>query len=134
MRLSRTANADAERHVTSRVYIVVFLLLAVAIALPSAVNAQRAARIRATAQVVRSVLPETHAATARRLEELAQIDLDPDAEKQSPVMSSRGFVHVFTEPLVDERAYPNGQPGRERNLTRERQPRALQITVAYTAN
>jgi len=134
MRLIQTANADAEKHVTSRVYSIVFLLLTFAVALPPAMNAQQAARIRATARVVRSVLPETQAVTASRLESLTQIDLDPDAVTSSPVMSSRGFVHVSTEPLLDERAHPNGQLSRERDLSRNRHPEVLQITVAYTAN
>jgi hypothetical protein len=134
MRFIQTANRYAEQHVISRVYSIAIVIFTVAVALPSAINAQQAARIRATARVVGSVLPETQAVTESRLENLTQSDIGPDAAMRSPIMSSRGFAHVFTEPLFDKPDYSNTQAGRERVSAKKRHQTVLQITVAYTAN
>ena len=112
----------------------VFFALTLIVAVPMALEAQELMRIRASARVVRSVVPETHAAAAARMQQLAETGVSEVLDVKSAVETENRFAHIFTEKLANEVGSSLvGSPAIARTETRAYEPK-LRITVAYTAN
>lgn len=112
----------------------VLLALTLVFVLPMAMEAQESARIRVSARVVRSVVPETFAATAAHLQQISEAGVSEDVFVRRPVETDSRFAHIFTERLANEVGSTLlGSPAVAYTETRADEPE-LRITVAYTAN
>jgi hypothetical protein len=112
----------------------VILVLTLVFVLPMVVEAQESARIRVSARVVSSVVPETYAATAAHLQQISETGVGEDVAVRKPVETDSRFAHIFTQKLANEAGSTLvGSPVVEYAETEVDQPE-LRITVAYTAN
>jgi hypothetical protein len=112
----------------------IVLALTLVFALPMALEAQESARIRVSARVVRSVVPETFAATAAHLQQISETGVSEALGVRRPVETDSRFAHIFTQKLANEAGSTLvGSPVVEYAETEVDQPE-LRITVAYTAN
>ena len=110
----------------------VALLLIVMV--PEAAAAQKSARIRATARVVESVVPETLAATQQELSQLSQHGADDVQLVKTPIGTKRGIAHVYTECLIPDPRHASAEPTPESPAEGDGSRTLVRITVAYTAN
>jgi len=102
---------------------------------PENVCAQKAARIRATARIRASAVPEVKEATAQRISQLSQSRADSTEQNFNSIMTSRGIAHIFTERISSVR-----KPSRDsKSKAPQRSDQAgeethMRLTIAFTAN
>jgi hypothetical protein len=125
----------------NRIVNITMVALAMVAVFPAAVNAQESAGIRASARVVRSVLPETQAATEILLEDVAQIGSAQEAISSHSVSTANGIAQVYTERLAAEgtQVWRGSARSQEGSATRRESVAAvkkdrIRLTVAFTAN
>ena len=117
-----------------RAYEIAIVVSTFALFAAATANAQQAAGIGARARVVRSVVPESQKITESSLRYLEQVSIESESVPTPPVISSGGYVHVFTEYLAKDPARePIPVDCAERFVGDERRE-ILRITAAYTAN
>ena len=119
---------------SNRIVNITMVALTMVAVLPAGVNAQKSAGIRASARVVRSVLPETQTAAEILLEDVAQVELAQQAISSHSVSTENGIAQVYTERLAADVAQIwNGSATNRESVEAGRQDR-IRLTVAFTAN
>ena len=110
------------------------LAITLIVAMPMALEAQQSGSIRVGVRIVRSVLPETRAATAEQIKHLAETDVNNVKIVKRTVETNRGIALVTTEDLASTPAIVvDLPPAAEEINAKDDLARAL-ITVAFTAN
>jgi hypothetical protein len=110
------------------------LTLTLIVALPMALDAQKSGQIRVGVRIVRSVIPETQAATAAWLSQLAETGVSNMNIANKSVQTERGYAQITTESLAPtanmtpDHVQVVEEVGVESNRAR------VLMTVAYTAN
>ena len=110
------------------------LAMTLIVVLPMALEAQESARVRVSAHVVQSVRPDTEAAAAAQLVNIAETGMsDVNIEKQS-VGTERGFAQVTTESLAPTHDATAGQNQVAAEADADADQARVLITVAFIAN
>jgi hypothetical protein len=112
----------------------IVLALALIIALPMALEAQESARIRVSVRVISSVLPETQAAAATQIANIAETDIDEIRIEKQSAQTERGFAQVTTESLIDAADVAAELSAVADEADVDTDKASVLMTVAYTAN
>lgn len=122
----------------SRVFGIVMVALAAFAMLPAATCAQRPARIQASAQVVRSVVPETQLASATQVERLTRAGATEEAVTWQSIITARGIAHVCLERPEPGQWLDSDQPRHAGQTVDRDLPgfswSSVRLTIAFTAN
>jgi len=102
--------------------------------LPTAVHAQESGRIRVSARVVSSVIPETRATIDQQLLLLVQAGRNKATTTNQEVETERGFARISTERLGFDYDAAADRAVDHSDTETEAGNGVIRITVAYTAN
>jgi len=119
---------------SNRIINIAMVALTMIAILPTAADAQRSARIRVSARVVGSVVPETLMAAEAQLDHLAKAGIDEETTTIRAARTENGFAHVYTERLAPEVTGDSNQATPAQQVVEQAGQDRVRLTVAYTAN
>ena len=119
---------------SKRIISIAAVALTMVVVLPAVAEAQESGRIRATARVVSSLIPETQMAADVQLGRFARNGMGDETSTIETVSTKNGFAQVSAELLTIETAEDSGQQTTVLPILGSSGQSRVMLTVAYTAN
>lgn len=123
-----------EEQMSKRIISIAAVALTMVVVLPAVAEAQESGRIRATARVVSSLIPETQMAADVQLGRFARNGMGDETSTIETVSTKNGFAQVSAELLTIETAEDSGQQTTVLPILGSSGQSRVMLTVAYTAN
>ncbi len=104
------------------------------VALPNSAEAQKSARVTASATVITGAVPESLAARDYQIARVADNISTSKEIECNLVRTESGVAHIFTDLVPDDLENPETDLAPASSTKTQLSKEAIRITVAYTAN